>query len=166
MHPRTPRPELSDVTADDHRERRPHGQPRWSRARPRFLRTLRVVLVPTVLVVGCTGQVAHASFSTAASASATYSSSTLQPPSNVSATCLRGGPGGGGPDSTATVTWTATTSPYATGYRISWTGGSTTAASSPATINGMTKNVDFTFTVQATYRNWTSTGVTSGVANC
>jgi hypothetical protein len=30
----------------------------------------------------------------------------------------------------------------------------------------MTKNVDFTFTVQATYRNWTSTGVTSGVANC
>jgi hypothetical protein len=136
------------------------------RAWLRFLRALPLVLVPTVVVVGCTGQAALASFSTAASASATYSTSTLQPPSNVGASCLRGGPGGGGPTSTATVTWTATTSPYATGYLISWTGGSTTASSSPATINGMTKNTDFTFTVQATYRNWTSTGATSGIANC
>jgi Fibronectin type III domain len=122
--------------------------------------------VPTVIVVGCTGQVAQASFSSAASASATYSTSTLQPPSNVSATCTRAGAGS---PSTATVTWTATTSPYATGYVVSWTGatsGSVNISSSPATIGNMTKNTDYTFTVAATYRNWTSTAVPSGIANC
>ena len=148
--------------------RSPEAGGRWAGLRPlRALRALRLeILLATMVTVAYTGQAAFASFSSAAAASATYSTSTLQPPSNVSASCLRGGPGGQGPDSTATVTWTATTSTYATGYRISWTGGSTTASSSPVTISGMTKNTDFTFTVAATYKNWTSAGVASGIANC
>ena len=93
-----------------------------------------------------------------------YASSTLQPPGTVTASCTSGSG-----TTTATVSWTASPSTYTTGYTIRWTGGSTgstTATSSPKAITGLVKNTSYTFTVTATYRNWTSTSRSSPVTAC
>jgi hypothetical protein len=109
---------------------------------------------------------AHAVFTPGtALASAGYSSSTLQPPASVSATCASAGG-----TSTATVNWTASPSAYATGYRITSTPASTTTtaggAARSATLTGLTKNSNYTFSVSATYKSWTSATRTTATVAC
>jgi hypothetical protein len=142
---------------------------RWTWPHIRTRRRLLLLLTPPcVLTLTLTEPPtpALAGFTKTPSApSPTYATTTLQPASNPNGSCLRGG----GPTATGTVTWTASPSPFTTGYTISWTGGSTgstTATSSPLTVPGLTKNTDYLFTITATYNNWTSTAQTTPTISC
>ena len=127
--------------------------------------------VPTTVVAALLGwslvhgAPAQAAFSRLTSASATHSSAVLQPPASVSATCAAAGP-----TSTGTVSWTASPSTFLTGYRITSTPASTTqnvaATARTATMTGLTKGLSYTFTVVATYRNWTSATRTTASTMC
>ena len=126
-----------------------------SRARTR----LRKITTPSLIALlsfVASAPAARASFSAPAQPSATYSSATLGSATSVAVPSCPST----GSTATATVTWTASTSGFTTGYTVSWTGGasgSTTVTDSPATISGLSKNRAYTFTVTATFQNWTST---------
>lgn len=108
---------------------------------------------------------AQAAFSRLATASGAYSSATLQPPGTASATCAAAT----STTSTATVSWTASPSSYTTGYRVTSTPASTTvntAATARSTTLTVPRNKAYTFTVIATYRNWTSGARTTASVNC
>jgi hypothetical protein len=107
---------------------------------------------------------AHAAFSRSVTASAvTYTSATLQRPASASATCATSGS-----TTTATVNWTASPSTFLTGYRITSTPASQnlTAAASARTRSFTLAKGNYTFTVVATYRSWTSTARTTTTVTC
>jgi len=65
---------------------------------------------------------------------------------------------------TATVTWSApsgTGGSAITGYNISWSGGSVTGVTSPASITGLSASTSYTFTVTAVNANGSSAGTAS-----
>lgn len=104
---------------------------------------------------------AWANFSTMSQASHTLSSATLQPPSNLSATTgcslLVLGP-------KADLQWTATSSTFATGYKVErWRGSTldTTVTVTPRTTTTLTQtglraDTTYTWKVYAYYQSWTS----------
>lgn len=102
---------------------------------------------------------ARALFTTAAPASTTVSSAVLEPPTNLKVTtdCSLFNP-------TATVTWTPSSSTYATGYTRSYTtnGGSsqtatgTIAATATSTTFSISILTTYTTSLTTTYRSWTS----------
>jgi hypothetical protein len=115
--------------------------------------------------------VANASFSrTAAGGPQTVASATLSPPTAPAASCNNG---------TATITWTATPSMFATGYEIlrgtvsggpyahlaNITGRTTTTYGDSALVQGTT----YYYVVRATRLAWVSTStsqVTADTSNC
>lgn len=129
----------------------------------RLLSTVTATALTGWLLVACPP--AQAAFSRLMSASGVYSSATLQPPATASATCAPVN----GTTSTATVSWTASPSTYATGYRVTSTPVSTTvntASTARSTTLTVTRNRAYTFTVVATFRNWTSGARTTASVNC
>jgi len=109
---------------------------------------------------------AWATFSGSATAAQTLSSSTLQPASNLSVTTgcslLVLGP-------KADLTWTATPSTFASGYKVERWRGSTLEATTTVnqrtttslTQTGLRSGTTYTWRVYAYYLSWTSTLVSA-----
>ena len=102
-------------------------------------------------------------FDSSVSASTAVQTNTLQPPSGLSTgfTCQ-------GANSRATVSWTATTSTFASGYKVQSQVGSN--AASTATVTGTSSSTTtgkgtftVTFTVWAYASSWTSSALTGSV---
>jgi hypothetical protein len=111
--------------------------------------------------------VANAKFTKSASASLPVSSDVLAPPTNVAVRCY-------GASGRVTITWTATTDTYATGYTVYGQSGPT---QSTDPISGRTTTSDSpTQAVPAgtiiwlttTYKNWTSahSATVTAPSNC
>ncbi len=119
---------------------------------------LVTTVLVTVLLLGwsCAVAPAFASFNKVVSATSTaYTSSTLVRPLTASGSC---GPSGG--TSTASLTWSASSSTYTTGYQITSTPTTTTVntgAVTSGTVTGLTTGQSYTFSIKSTYRNWSST---------
>ncbi len=119
-----------------------------------------------VALVGPAAAVAWASFSTSAKAAHTLSSSTLQPASTLSVTTgcslVILGP-------KADLTWTATPSTFASGYRVERWRGTTleaTATVTPRTTTSLTQTglrtgTTYTWNVYAYYLSWTSSEISA-----
>lgn len=140
------------------------------RRRGALLRRWMPALVPVaLLVLGSTP--AEAATSARATAPATYASATLAPPTGLTFTKACGTT-----SSTVTLRWTATTSTYATGYRLTYTMNGSSAGTTPQTVTGrttvtgtypITKGATYVATLASTYRNWTSQGSpTTGPFGC
>jgi hypothetical protein len=128
----------------------------------------RVVPAAALALVALVGPAvsAWATFSGSATAAHTLSSNTLQPASNLSVTTgcslLVLGP-------EADLTWTATPSPFATGYKVERWRGSTLEATStvtPRTTTSLTQTglrtgTTYTWRVYGYYLSWTSTVISA-----
>lgn len=114
----------------------------------------------TAVAIVATPAVAWARYTSTDSAALTLTAATLAAPANVTATAKCNN----GLSSSIDVSWTATTSAFATGYTVALTpavgtptttpvaGRTTTSASVPVQRSGAV----YTVTVVATYRTWTS----------
>ncbi len=117
-------------------------------------------LVPVALLLASTP--ASAAMSARATASATFASATLAPPTGLTFTKACGTT-----SSTVTLRWTATTSTYATGYLLTYTMNGGSSGTSPQTVTGrttvtgtypITNGATYVATLASTYRGWTSLG--------
>jgi len=125
-------------------------------------------LVPVALLLASTP--AEAALSAPAQATATFASATLAPPTGLSFTRACG------TSSRVTLRWTATTSPYATGYRLTYTITGSSNGTTPQTVIGrttvtgtypITNGATYVVTLASTYRNWTSpNSPTAGPFGC
>jgi hypothetical protein len=103
-----------------------------------------------------TGTNAAGSSSANSNATASVASTVPTAPQSVSASSTG--------YTTATVTWSApsgTGGSAITGYNISWSGGSVTGVTSPASITGLSASTSYTFTVTAVNANGSSAGTAS-----
>ncbi|GAA3604150.1 hypothetical protein GCM10022223_19760 [Kineosporia mesophila] len=118
---------------------------------------------------------ARAAFQVGATASSTWTTGILAAPSSPQLTTTCGTTVL--VQATMTVSWTATTSAYATGYVVTPVLNSTAQTavnvSSSATSvtvnvnrNGVSTTSSYAFRVQSSFRSWTSSAVTTSSANC
>jgi hypothetical protein len=122
--------------------------------------------LPVLLALVCAAALlsaaaAYAAFDSGASAAQSVSTNTLQPPTSlqgtVASSCKK-----------VTLTWTASSSAFATGYTIQRNGttlgtvasGTTTYADSTAS-----KTTSYTYTVLTTFQQW-SAGTSVNVTTC
>lgn len=105
---------------------------------------------------------AYAAFTSGASAAQSVSTDVLQPPTGVNATvavnCKK-----------ATVTWTSSASTFETGYTVQRNG--TTIATVSATTTSyadstVARTTQYTYTVLATYQQWSSGATAAPVTTC
>lgn len=132
---------------------------------------LRPKLAIAVAVVACavggTATAAYAMFSSSDSAIQPVSTQTLQPPTNVAAAltskCNHGA------TQQVTVTWTGSASAFATGYTIqrnSTTVQTVSAATTSWVDNTVAHSTAYTYTVLATYQQWSSGAAAAVVTTC
>jgi 1-aminocyclopropane-1-carboxylate deaminase/D-cysteine desulfhydrase-like pyridoxal-dependent ACC family enzyme len=128
---------------------------------------LAIAAVVVVCSVGATATAAYAMFSSSGSAIEAISTQTLQPPTSVAAAltslCNKN------KTQQVTVTWTASTSAFATGYTIqrnSTTVATVSAATTSWIDNTVAHSTAYTYTVLATYKSWSSGANAPAVTTC
>jgi hypothetical protein len=125
-------------------------------------RRIAVGLTLFATVIGRAG-VAIASFSGATAAAPTLATATLAPASGLSAAAACNGLF----SAKATLTWTATTSTFASGYKIQRNkngnpdGPLTTSASTTVTQTGLATGTSYSWNLYAYYQSWTSSVITT-----
>jgi hypothetical protein len=131
--------------------------------RPKFAIAAAVV----VCSVAGTATAAYAMFSSGGSAIQPVSTQTLQPPtslaSTLTSTCNKN------KTQQVTVTWTASTSAFATGYTIqrdSTIVATVSAATTSWIDNTVAHTTAYTYTVLATYKQWSSGAGAPAVTTC
>lgn len=143
---------------------RDNARPARALARPG--RAVLVALMIAVAVSVATASWALASFLDGATATATLSTDTLAPPSNLNAgLCLVGA---------VTLSWTATPSTWADGYEIRWgttsggpyTTGSATSVLPTTTVTGLSLLTTYYFVVRAYDGNWRSAATAQRAVAC
>jgi hypothetical protein len=128
---------------------------------------LAIAFAVVVCSVGATATTAYAMFASSGSAIQPVSTQTLQPPTNVAATLTSKCNHGSTPQ--VTVTWTGSASGFATGYTIQRdsttvaTVGAATTSWVDATVAHTTA---YTYTVLATYLQWSSGATAPAVTTC
>jgi hypothetical protein len=132
-----------------------------------MLRPKLAIAVAVVCLVGGTATAAYATFTSSGSAIEAISTQTLQPPTGVAATltsqCNKN------KTQQVTVTWTASTSAFATGYTIqrnSATVATVSAATASWIDNTVAHSTAYTYTVLATYNSWSSGVSAPAVTTC
>jgi len=128
---------------------------------------LAIAMAVVVCAVGGTATAAYATFSSGDSAVQAISTQTLQPPTGVAATLTSACKANKAQQ--VTVTWTASGSAFATGYTIQRN--STTVATVSATTtswidNTVAHSTTYTYTVLATYQQWSSGATAAAVTTC
>jgi hypothetical protein len=132
-------------------------------------RKLAVAVALLACVLGGTATAAYATFVSSPSATQAISTQTLQPPTGASAALTSQCKST--KTQQVTVTWTATTSAFATGYTITrspaFASSVTVSAATTSWVdNTVAHSTAYTYTVLATYQQWSS-GVTPGaVTTC
>lgn len=128
---------------------------------------LATAVAAIACVLGATATTAYATFTSSQTATQSISTQSLQAPTGVSAavTSLCKATKA----QQVTVTWTASTSAFATGYTIQ-RNGSTVATVSATTTSWVDNTVAhataYTYTVLATYQQWSSGANAPSVTTC
>ena len=120
-----------------------------------------------LLALGCTvalasAAAAYSAFASGASAAQAVSTQTLLPPTNVAGTVA-------GNCKSVTVTWTASGSTFETGYTIQRNGATLTtvsATTSSFTDSTTARHTQYTYTVLATFQQWSSGAAAPTVTTC
>ena len=105
---------------------------------------------------------AYATFASGASAAQSVSTQTLLPPTAVTGTVASN-------CKSVTVTWTASTSPFGSGYTIQRNGTTITTVGSTATSftdSTTSRHTQYAYTVLATYQQWSSGAAAPSVTTC
>jgi hypothetical protein len=128
---------------------------------------LAIALAVVVCAVGGTTTAAYAMFNSSGSAVQPVSTQTLQPPTGVAAAltaqCNKN------KTQQVTVTWTASTSAFAAGYTIvrdSTIVATVSAATTSWIDNTVAHSTAYTYTVLATYQQWSSGASAAPVTTC
>jgi hypothetical protein len=128
---------------------------------------LALAFAVVVCSVGATATTAYAMFNSSGSAIQPVSTQTLQPPTAVVAaltsTCNKN------KTQQVTVTWTGSLSAFATGYTIqrnSTTVATVSAATTSWVDNTVAHSTAYTYTVLATYLQWSSGASAAPVTTC
>lgn len=123
--------------------------------------------LPILLALVCAAALlpaaaAYATFTSGASAAQSVSTDTLQPPTavvgTVAANCK-----------SVTVTWSASASTFESGYTIQRNGTTITTLGATATSftdSTTSRHTQYTYTVLATYQQWSSGATTPNVSTC
>lgn len=118
-----------------------------------------LVAPAAVLIILLVAAPASAAFSSKPTTNQSATTSKrLQPASGLTGACNTSG--------LATLNWVGSSSNFETGYTLSWTGtpaGSQTLGNVLTTTASLTKGNPYTFTLKATFKNWTSTAVTLSI---
>jgi hypothetical protein len=131
--------------------------------RPKFA----IATVVVACAVGGTATAAYATFSASDSATQSVSTQTLQPPTTVASTLTSQCKASKAQQ--VTVTWTASASAFATGYTIqrnSTTVATVSAATTSWIDNTVAHSTAYTYTVLATYQQWSSGATAAAVTTC
>ncbi len=140
------------------------GRPGGRRARPR--RAVLAASLIAVVISVATANLALASFLDGAGATATLSTDTRLPPSDLTAgLCLLG---------SVTLNWTATPSAWSDGYEVRWgttpggphTTGSATTVLPTTTVTGLSLLTTYYFVVRAYDGNWRSADTAQRTVAC
>jgi hypothetical protein len=128
---------------------------------------LAIAVAVVVCSVGGTATAAYAMFSSGGSAIESISTQTLQPPTSVAAAltaqCNKN------KTQQVTVTWAGSTSAFATGYTIerdSTIVATVSAATTSWIDNTVAHSTAYTYTVLATYKQWSSGAGAPAVTTC
>jgi heptaprenylglyceryl phosphate synthase len=128
---------------------------------------LALAVAVVVCSVGATATRAYAMFDSSGSAIQPVSTQTLQPPTaavaTLTSTCNKN------KTQQVTVTWTASLSAFATGYTIqrnSTTVATVSAATTSWVDNTVAHSTAYTYTVLATYLQWSSGASAAPVTTC
>ena len=128
---------------------------------------LAIALAVVVCSVGGTATAAYAMFNSNGSAVQPVSTQTLQPPTSVAAAltaqCNKN------KTQQVTVTWTASASAFTTGYTIqqnSTTVATVSAATTSWIDNTVGHSIAYTYTVLATFQQWSSGATAAAVTTC
>jgi hypothetical protein len=126
-----------------------------------------IAVAAVVCAVGGTATAAYAMFGSSDSAIQPVSTQTLQPPTNVAAAltsqCNKN------KTQQVTVTWTGSASAFTTGYTIQRNSTSVATVSAATTSwldNGVAHTTAYTYTVLATYLQWSSGATAPAVTTC
>jgi hypothetical protein len=123
--------------------------------------------LPILLALVCAAALvsaaaAYATFTSGASDAQSVSTNTLQPPTavvgTVAANCK-----------SVTVTWTASASTFESGYTIQRNGTTITTVGATATSftdSTTSRHTQYTYTVLATYQQWSSGATAPSVSTC
>jgi curli biogenesis system outer membrane secretion channel CsgG len=126
--------------------------------RPRLLILLAIVCAAALVSAAA----AYAAFTSGASVAQSISTNTLQPPTTVVGTVA--------PNcKSVTVTWVGSTSTFATGYTIQRNGttvGTVSAATASYTDSTTSRHTQYTYTVLATFQQWSSGAAAPAVTTC
>jgi len=128
---------------------------------------LAIAFAVVVCSVGATATAAYAMFDSSGSAIQPVSTQTLQPPTAVAAaltsTCNKN------KTQQVTVTWTGSLSAFSTGYTIqrnSTTVATVSAATTSWVDDTVAHTTAYTYTVLATYLQWSSGATAPAVTTC
>jgi len=128
---------------------------------------LAIALAVAACSIGGTATAAYAMFDSSGSAVQPVSTQTLQLPTGVGATLTSQCKASKAQQ--VTVTWTASTSAFATGYTIqrnSTTVATVSAATTSWIDNTVAHSTAYTYTVLATYQQWSSGASAAPVTTC
>jgi hypothetical protein len=135
-----------------------------------MLRRRLPVLVALVLAaVLVTAAAAYATFTSVGSATQAVSTQSLAPPTGVTTTLTSQCKANKAQQ--VTVSWTASTSSFVTGYTVQRNGTTITTLGATATAtsyvdNGVGHSTSYTYTVLATYQQWSSGASASPITTC
>ena len=132
-------------------------------SRPKLATGLALV----ALSAGVTATTAYAAFTSSGSAVQAVSTQSLQPPTGVAA--ARTSQCNAHKAQQVTVSWTGSASTFETGYTIQRNGTTVATVSATATSwvdNTVAHSTSYTYTVLATYQQWSSGATASAVTTC
>jgi hypothetical protein len=130
-------------------------------------RKFAIATVLAVFALGGTATAAYSMFSSSSSATQSVSTQTLQPPTGVAATLTSVCKANKAQQ--VTVNWALSGSAFATGYTIqrdSTTVATVSAATTSWIDNTVAHSTSYTYTVLATYQQWSSGATAAAVTTC
>jgi hypothetical protein len=122
--------------------------------------SIPVALVCAIALVSAAA--AYSAFTSSSSAAQSVSTQTLQPPTNVIGTVAAN-------CKSVTVTWTGSASAFETGYTVQRNGTTITTLAATATSftdSTTARHTQYTYTVLATYQQWSSGAAAPSVTTC
>jgi len=125
-------------------------------------RRLPLVLALVCAAVLVSAAATYAAFTSGASAAQSFSTNTLQPPTGVAGTVAAN-------CKSVTVAWTGSVSTFESGYTIQRNGttiATVSSSTSSYTDSTTSRHTQYTYTVLATFQQWSSGATAPSVSTC